>query len=95
MEINNKTLKVVMLILGGIILVFTFGTALYCGITANSFLFGLEVFGKSIISVVLTFAIAQLLMLPYYIIKIMEEINEVEEKQNCFIVMLHNLFNNK
>lgn len=90
---SNKSLKVLIYVLGSIIITFALIAAIYCGITTNDFIYGASIFIKCIGVVAITFAVAQMLMLPYYITKIADCFEELDNKLDSIITMIHYLEN--
>ena len=77
----------------GIIVVFIIIASIYCGVSTCSASYGLTVFLKSVAVVVFTIATMQTLLIPYYVYKLSEKIDDNNSEIDCVITMLHNLKN--
>lgn len=88
---KEKTIKLIFWIGCAVLLCVFLCTAIYCGITACSFVYGLKVFFNLFIAVVGTVAVAQVLAIPYYFMRIMEMLQDIRDNQDNIIVNVQTL----
>jgi len=88
---NNKQIKTIIVVLITIVVVFISLISIWCGVSACDFIYGFKIFIKSFAVIIFTIAAIQALLIPVYIYKLNEEIDDVKDKIDCVIVMLHNL----
>jgi len=88
---NNKQIKTIIVVLITIIVVFISLISIWCGVSACNFVYGFKIFIKFFAVIIFTIAAIQALLIPIYIYKLGEEIDDVKDKIDCVIVMLHNL----